>query len=690
VCLVRVARAFRAIIDEYTARTTEVTIMCANRDETLQRLALSLLDRCARSLYSITLCDDDAASVVPEHGACVARVITRNAATLRHVSVNILETYLAACACPKLEGYHPFNHGTSSLPFNRHALHTATVACRHITRLVLDEQHLLPLTIDRILSAGPVFIFPLQRGFIDSRVCARSRRMDTVQLHVATIWRIRVAQNVFFLPELMSFVYLGVCVIRRITDAPLSLTSLGLKLRTDYNCVKRAATYFETLTALTVACADLDTYIDARQGLYEMLATVLPMFVKLRHFTLAVPLRKQTQETQRRGLFAMPVVWHLAVLETLTLENVESLEPFELVAPRLQTLECTNTCAIVFSDIIKHAVQLRNVTRVGTRRMPRVDAFGAPTSTRRILLQECDGRQLQNAIMSASALTAPIMARVAERWSRLVTMRCCVQQACVATQRAICNLLRNAPHLELCVIHLYNAADKTHAPFSVDARAERLPPRSASTASPVDRPHLVKFYAPVPFEMFRESVRTPNLKALRCCVPRRLDETFRAQLPSLTDLVHNCSIHNHSNHPALSTSSLRAPRARGDGAGDDKAGSNVETLALGDADLMIATALSWCPRLHTLHTFFASELTFWELLRCGLSSPRLRVIRIGGAYKWADVKPLIPRLITTFPCLERLDCSDAEDYDEDERVLMLATISSLTDRPFVLDAIERI
>jgi hypothetical protein len=170
-CLVRVASAFRGIVSEYVTSATEVTLVCENQDEIVQRLALSLLERHARSLRSIIVHDETDPSVVSKHSESMTHIITRNAATLRYVPVNTLETYLAACACPNLYSYHPFNHGITTVPFNRHSLHTATVACRNITHLTLDEQHLQPLTIDRILSAG--FCFSLSHTHTHTHICTK-------------------------------------------------------------------------------------------------------------------------------------------------------------------------------------------------------------------------------------------------------------------------------------------------------------------------------------------------------------------------------------------------------------------------------------------------------------------------------------------------------------------------------------
>jgi hypothetical protein len=465
--------------------------------------------------------------------------------------------------------------------------------------------------------------------------------------------------------------------------------SLDLSLHTDYSCIKRITAYFDTLRSLRVACSGSKTYVDSRAALYATLADVFPTLIRLGNFEFAVPYRKQTRETQKSGMFATPVIWRLSVLETLKLENVESLEPFEMVVPQLLAFVCDNTCAVVFSDIVKNAPKLHSITRSGSRRMPLVNASGTPMSAKRIVLEECDGRQLQNAFIPRTALRPLAMMRVAQRWNQLTTITCRIQQACVITQRAICDLLRNTPNLVSCKIFLHNGHEKTHAFASPSRLSHTLPP-----SPPVDRSRLVTFRALVPFEMFIESVRTPNLTSLNCCVARRLDETFRACLPSLTDLAHVCSLHNHSDHPSLVTSRLRILTLRCgsgsgmDGAGGGEAGSNVSTLRLGDSDLMIQTALSWCPRLHKLFTYFASEITFWELLRCGLSTPHLKYLSIGGTYTWPTVKPLLYRLVATFPRLEIVDCSAAEGFDEDEKQLATATISSIITRPFSLGPID--
>ena len=114
--LVRVARTFRGIVANYATSVTEITLHCQDQDASLQRLALSLLERHARSLRSIAMYDEDHSSIVPEHSECAMRVITRNATTLRYVEVDTLEEYLAACACPMLDVYHPFNHGMTRIP----------------------------------------------------------------------------------------------------------------------------------------------------------------------------------------------------------------------------------------------------------------------------------------------------------------------------------------------------------------------------------------------------------------------------------------------------------------------------------------------------------------------------------------------------------------------------------------------
>jgi hypothetical protein len=503
------------------------------------------------------------------------------------------------------------------------------------------------------------------------------------------------------------------------TLLPLKELFLTVNVGTSYlKCVGR---YGDTLHHLSITLESTTTYMREWRTMLATLARVFEDLKKLETLWIELPAIEALGDDAKlqaggpeQNVATVPLVWKLPGLCVLSLKHVWDLGSVVFAAPKLTSLTTAHCAAKVILSALRSGHALINLDRTGR---PQFDT--SDLELQKITVTDAVSN-VKRAMLYDVTLGHVGVKAIADHWHHIRIFRCYIQEADRITQLAICTLLQKAPELRSCVIRLRvidakcdaatdNPLPVSFSPFStsssscscssVAASIDLLPHPNRTTRIIVSqhpchqtsetaivtercvpvRPHLVKFQAPVPFELFARTIIAPHLTFLNCCAPRFLDTVFRAAMPRLRVLEFPCSPHNHRERKTYFSISRTRPSSC-------SCTSSVNILTLKDGEMSLASTLSWCPQLMKLILHNTSEFAFWTLLNCGQLVPQLQILAVNGTYAWADVEPLFTRLVRAFPHLHMFAYGNPTGITDGDRTLMIATLSALVPHPFMFTA----